>query len=547
MERLSYRTLESAGYTGYLLRRAPERVLQFGEGNFLRGFAEDFIDRMNERAGFCGKVVAVQPRAPKYDAKGTARDTAAALNEQEGLYTLYLRGAGEGSGEKLVISCVSRCLNAYADFGQVMECAASPALRFIISNTTEAGIRYDPACRLEDAPAESYPGKLTQFLYRRFRLFGRERGKGFFVLPCELIEDNGAALRGCVLAYARQWGLGEAFIRWLEEENYFCSTLVDRIVTGFPAAEAGRMEAENGYEDRAIDTGEPYASWVIEGPEALGRELPFAEAGLPVRLTGDLAAYRRQKVRLLNGAHSAVAAGAYLAGCATVAECMDRQTVRRFLERTLFEELLPSLGEEPDPAGAAKGVRAEAGPAAPGGSRAFAQAVLERFSNPYIGHRLEAIALNYTAKWRTRLLPAVKEYTAARGAVPPCLAASFAFYLEFCRRGRRMGRLRDGQGPEGAGEAAGEAAGTPVSDDPGVLEFFEAHATDSPRALTDAACRQRGFWGEELTVIPGFADLAAAFLEKLEEEGAEALMAFVLHGETKRETKNGDGTERRVL
>lgn len=493
MERLSYQTLKKMGYPGYLLPDAPERVLQFGEGNFLRGFAEDFIDRMNERAGFLGKVVAVQPRPPR----DAGPDTAAALGEQEGLYTLCLRGveAGEERSETRIISCLGRCLNAYRDFEALMACAANPLLRFIISNTTEAGIRYDPACRLEDAPAGSYPGKLTQFLYRRFQIFGNVPGKGFILLPCELIEHNGAALKDCVLAYARQWKLGDGFIRWLGEENLFCSTLVDRIVTGYPEAEAQRMDVQNGYTDRALDTGELYASWVIEGPAWLQEELPFARAALPVVLTEDLAPYRERKVRLLNGAHSAMTAGAYLAGCTSVGECMEHPAVRAFVEQALFEELQPSLDEW----------ERTRGISALNSSGAFARAVLERFSNPHIVHRLASIAMNYTAKWKTRILPAVKDYTAARGQVPYCLTASFAFYLEFYRGIKAC----------------------PVSDEPEVLNFFAEHRKDPPRELAVAACRQTVFWGEDLTEIPGFADTAAAFLELLWDRGAEALMAFV--------------------
>ena len=262
MDKLSYQTLQEAGYDGYLLKEAPERVIQFGEGNFMRAFVDYFIDNMNEKAGFNSKVVLVQPIAPipgAFDLKN-------ALNEQDGLYTLYLRGCenGEKVNKKRIISCVSRCLNSYTDFDAVMDCAKNPELRFISCNTTEAGITYDPACRFEDRPASSYPGKLTQFLYQRFLTFGNEPGKGFIILACELIDDNGKELEKCVLKYASQWNLGEDFIHWLQSENVFCSTLVDRIVTGFPRAEASALNEENGYEDNAMDTGEIFGFWVIE-------------------------------------------------------------------------------------------------------------------------------------------------------------------------------------------------------------------------------------------------------------------------------------------
>lgn len=266
MKKLNYQTLEEQGYNGYLLKDAPERVLQFGEGNFLRAFVDYFIDMMNEKAGFNSKVVLVQPIA-----NHGGFNLADVINEQEGLYTLYLRGFENGQkvNDKRVISCVSRCLNVYSDYEAVMACAENPELRYITCNTTEAGISYDPSCQFTDTPPASYPAKLTQFLYHRFEKFGKEAGKGFVILACELIDNNGKELEKCVLTYAQQWNLGEDFIRWIKTENIFCSTLVDRIVTGFPRNEAAAINEANGYEDNIIDTGEVFGFWVIEGPKSL--------------------------------------------------------------------------------------------------------------------------------------------------------------------------------------------------------------------------------------------------------------------------------------
>ena len=251
MKHLCYQTLEESGYDGYVLKDAPERVLQFGEGNFLRAFVDYFIDMMNEKAGFNSKVVLVQPIAPIPG----AMDLAKVINDQEGLYTLYLRGFENGQkvNAKRVISCVSRCLNSYTDYDAVMACAENPDLRYIACNTTEAGIAYDPACQFTDAPAATYPGKLTQFLYKRFQSFGKEPGKGFVILACELIDNNGKELEKCVLKYAQQWELGEEFINWIQAENIFCSTLVDRIVTGYPRSEADALNEENGYIDQVFN------------------------------------------------------------------------------------------------------------------------------------------------------------------------------------------------------------------------------------------------------------------------------------------------------
>lgn len=254
MNHLSYETLKQSGYDGYVLKDAPERILQFGEGNFMRAFVDYFIDMMNEHAGFNSKVVLVQPIATPPG----AFDLAKVINDQDGLYTLYLRGFenGEEINQKRVISCVSRCLNSYADYEAVMACADNPELRFITCNTTEAGIAYDESCQFTETPPSTYPAKLTQFLYRRFQKFGTQPGKGFIILACELIDDNGKELEKCVLRYARQWNLGDDFIAWIEKENTFCSTLVDRIVTGYPRAEADKINEENGYIDQVLDTGD---------------------------------------------------------------------------------------------------------------------------------------------------------------------------------------------------------------------------------------------------------------------------------------------------
>ena len=390
MNKLSYQTLKEKEFTGYLLKEAPERVIQFGEGNFMRAFVDFFIDNMNEKADFNSKVVLVQPIAPIPG----AFDLKDAINEQEGLYTLYLRGCenGEKVNKKRIISCVSRCLNAYTDFDAVMACAENPQLRFISCNTTEAGITYDPTCRFEDRPASSYPGKLTQFLYHRFQTFGSQPGKGFLILACELIDDNGKELEKCVLKYASQWNLGQDFIQWLQKENTFCSTLVDRIVTGFPRTEAPALNEENGYEDNVMDTGEIFGFWVIEGPQSIRTELPFEKAGLPILVTDDHKPYKQRKVRILNGAHTSMVLGAYLAGQDIVRDCMEDPTIQGFMNKAIYDEIIPTLTLPKEEL------------------QDFAASVTERFRNPYIDHALLSISLNSTSKWKARVLPSLKAY-----------------------------------------------------------------------------------------------------------------------------------------
>ncbi len=501
MDKLSYQTLQEAGYDGYLLKEAPERVIQFGEGNFMRAFVDYFIDNMNEKADFNSKVVLVQPIAPipgAFDLKN-------ALNEQDGLYTLYLRGCenGEKVNKKRIISCVSRCLNSYTDFDAVMDCAKNPELRFISCNTTEAGITYDPACRFEDRPASSYPGKLTQFLYQRFLTFGSEPGKGFIILACELIDDNGKELEKCVLKYASQWNLGEDFIHWLQSENVFCSTLVDRIVTGFPRAEASALNEENGYEDNAMDTGEVFGFWVIEGPQSIKDELPIEKAGLPILVTDDHKPYKQRKVRILNGAHTSMVLGAYLSGQDIVRDCMEDTVIQGFMNQAIYQEIIPTLTlpkEELED---------------------FAASVTERFKNPYIDHALLSISLNSTSKWKARVLPSLKGYIEKTGTLPACLTASLAFYIAFYN-GKELTE-------SGLTATRSEGSKYQISDDRTILEFYDAHKNDSPEELVHAVCTQTGFWGMDLTTLPGLEEAVCKDLRTIRGKGAYALMQDCLN------------------
>lgn len=500
MKRLSYEVLKELNYGGYLLPEAPEKVLQFGEGNFLRAFVDYFFDILNEKTGFNGKVAVVQP-LPKHAPVTVAEF----LNEQEGLYTLYLRGfeGGQKVNDRRVISCVNRCINAYSDYEVMMRCAENPALRYITSNTTEAGIVYDPSCRFTDTPATSYPGKLTQFLYRRFQKFGWEKGKGFVILACELIDDNGKVLKDCVIKYAEQWNLGDDFIRWIHAENLFCSTLVDRIVTGYPRNEAASINEENGYEDKVLNTGEVFGFWVIEGPEWLKEELPFHQAGLPVLITDNHKPYKQRKVRILNGTHTSMVLGAYLSGQDIVRNCMEDEVICGFMNQAIYQEIIPTLTLPKDEL------------------ESFAFSVTERFKNPFIDHALLSISLNSTSKWKARVLPTVKDYIKNTGKLPKCLTASFALYVAFYRNGEELTE---------AGLRAVRPNGDSytISDDKSVLEFYLTHREDSARDLINAVCVNESFWGEDLTKLPGFADLAADMLEEIEKKGIYEVMRSCL-------------------
>lgn len=497
MEQLCYETLEKAGYTGYLLKNAPERVLQFGEGNFLRAFADYWFDMANEKAGWNGKCVLVQP---------IAQGLTQLINRQEGLYTLYLRGRqnGEKVDAKRVISSVSRCLNPYEkqDYDAMMDVAAGEALEYIVSNTTEAGIVYAPSCRLEDCPPASFPAKLTQVLLHRWRA-GRP---GVVVLSCELIDNNGKELLRCVNQYIKQWGLEEGFARWVNGDCTFCSTLVDRIVPGRirDAAEAARLEDENGYRDALIDVGEAFGVWNIEGPEWLAEKLPFRAAGLNCPVVPDVTPYKKRKVRILNGAHTGFVLGAYLAGYDIVRDCMQDDVILGFMNRMLHEEVIPTL------------------PLDRQDLEAFAAAVQDRFNNPFINHELMSITLNSTSKWRARNMPSLLEYAQTAGKLPPCLAMSFAAYIAFYSS--------DIQALTEQGLVCRRPKGNEytVSDDRWVLEFYYSRRGVSDETLVHDVMTNEKMWGQDLTLVPGFEQAAAENLRRIRTEGARAAFAACL-------------------
>ena len=488
MELLNYEVLEKSGYDGYILKDAPEKVMQFGEGNFLRAFVDYWFDVSNEKAGWNGKCVLVQPIKP---------GLAEMINKQEGLYTLYLRGRenGEKVDRKRVISSVSRCLNPYTEEGYkaMMELAVSDDLEYIVSNTTEAGIVYDPSCQLEDKPANSFPGKLTQVLYERYKA-----GKGgLVILSCELIDNNGKELLKCVNQYIDQWGLDDGFRKYVNEDCTFCSTLVDRIVPGRirDAEEVARLEEINGYSDPLLVVGEVFGVWNIEGPAWLEEKLPFKKAGVNCIVVPDVTPYKKRKVRILNGAHTGFVLGAYLAGFNIVRECMENSTVLGFMNKMLYDEVIPTLTLDKNDL------------------MNFAKAVQDRFNNPFVNHELMSISLNSTSKWRARCFPSFAEYVEKYGKLPACLTTSFAAYLAFYSS--NIQELTD------AGLVCKDPQGRTytISDDRWVLEFYYDHKDDDAAALTHAVMTNEQMWGEDLTKIEGFEAAVAADLEKIRKDG----------------------------
>lgn len=371
-----------------------EKIIQFGEGGFLRGFADWMIQTITEKTDFDGSVVVVQP---------IEKGFCDVLSAQDCVYTHLCRGS-EGVDMKK-ISVISRCVKPYDDFDAYMALAENPDFRFIISNTTESGICFDESNKITDRPASSFPGKLTQLLKKRFDL-----GLGGFVfLPCELIDKNGENLKACVLKYAELWNLGADFVAWIENENIFCNTLVDRINTGYPKDET----IDVGFEDKMINTSEYFHLWVIEGYPELCGEIPFDKCDLNVIITDNLEMYRTRKVRILNGAHTSLVPYALLSGLETVRDCIEDATMKEHLRKCIYDEIIPTLDLQKEEL------------------IEYADNVLIRFSNPYIKHMLSSIALNSISKFKVRVLPSILEYIKRYNKMPETLLFSFAKLIDF--------------------------------------------------------------------------------------------------------------------
>ena len=369
-----------------------EKIIQFGEGGFLRGFADWMLQYVNEKTDFDGSVVVVQPIE-----KGMC-DVLSAQNCQ---YTHICRGT-EGVETKK-INVISRCVKPYENFDEYMALAENKDFRFVISNTTEAGIAFDDRDKMTDAPPSSFPAKLTLLLKKRFEL-----GLcGFVFLPCELIDRNGDNLKKCVKQYIKHWQLGEDFEKWIDEENIFCNTLVDRINTGYPKDE------ETDIDDKMLNTSEYFHLWVVEGYDKLFDEIPFVKCNLNVIVTNELEKYRTRKVRILNGAHTSMVPYALMCGLETVKNCIDDEKMNAFLKKCVFDEIIPTLDLPKDEL------------------LSYADSVITRFSNPYIKHYLSSIALNSVSKFKVRVLPSIEEYIKRFNKYPENLMFSFAKLIEF--------------------------------------------------------------------------------------------------------------------
>ena len=463
-----------------------EKIIQFGEGNFLRAFIDWIIWKTDQKTDFNASVVVVQP---------IDRGLVDMLNEQEGLYHLNLQGIDGGKAVDSVemIDVISRGINPYRDFEDYLRLAEQPEIRFVISNTTEAGIAFDPACKFEDKPALSYPGKLVQLLYHRFETFKGDMGKGLIIFPCELIFENGKHLKECIRQYIQLWNLGDEFSRWFESACGVYSTLVDRIVPGYPKDTADQLKERVGFDDKLLDKAEIFHLWVIEAPQEIADEFPADKAGLHVLFVPSEAPYHERKVTLLNGPHTVLSPVGYLSGLDTVRECCEDETVGKFVNKVMYGELMETLNLPKDEL------------------KKFADDVKDRFVNPYVKHFVTSIMLNSFPKFRTRDLPGIKTYLERKGVLPQGLVFGLAAICTYYKGGKR-----------------GNDDIVP-NDDPRIMATLEGlWQTGDVRQVAVGVLADEFIWGENLNHIPGLTDLLEKDLRLIAEKGMKAAVAAIL-------------------
>ena len=464
----------------------PTKVIQFGEGNFLRAFVDWIIWNTNQKTDFNAGVVVVQP---------IEKGMIDMLNTQDGLYHVNLQGIDKGEAVDSIqmIDVINGGVNPYTQNAEYMALAEDPNIRFVISNTTEAGIAFDPSCKLEDRPASSYPGKLTQLLYHRYNHFNGDKSKGFIILPCELIFLNGKELKKCIYQYIDLWNLGEGFKTWFEEACGVYCTLVDRIVPGYPKDTIDQIHERIGYSDNLVVKGEIFHLWVIEAPESVAAEFPADKAGLNVLFVPSEAPYHERKVTLLNGPHTVLSPVGYLSGLDTVKECVEDPEVGAFVKKVMYDELMETLNL-PKPE-----------------LQAFADSVIERFVNPYVKHFVTSIMLNSFPKYKTRDLPGLKTYLERKGELPKGLVLGLAGIITYYKGGYR-----------------GDVEIVPDDDDAIVELLKNLWATADVRKVAEGVLSAEFIWGEDLNAVPGLTDLLAADLELIQKEGMRAAVKQVI-------------------
>lgn len=469
------------------LPKYGEKVIQFGEGNFLRCFFDWQLDIINKNTDLNAGVAVVRP---------IDFDAVPLLDTQDGLYTAIIRGINE-SGEVVkdytVISSINREIPIYKNFQEYLQLAHNPEMRFIVSNTTEAGIAFSAEDKYEDAPQSTFPGKLTRLMHERFVTFNGDMTKGFILMPCELIDYNGEELRKMVLKYVDLWNLGENFKNWLINGNIWCSTLVDRIVTGYPRGEKEELTKELGYEDNFITTGEYFYLFVIQGPkDILTRELKLEGLNLNILIVDDLKPYKMRKVGILNGAHTAMVPVSYLYGIDTVREAMENDDIRNFIELAIDEEIIPALDMDEKEL------------------KEFKDAVINRFKNPYVKHMLMDISLNSMAKYKSRILPQVLETYKRTGKLPKRLLFSLAALIRFYKGVRENGDAIQ------------------LRDDRHHLDMYaDLWQENNYENIVKSVLGLENHWDMDLNSVEGMTELVAKYLENIDKSGVKKALEEV--------------------
>ena len=456
----------------------PEKVIQFGEGNFLRAFVDWIIWNMNQKTDFNGSVVVVQP---------IEKGMVDWLNGQDCLYHVNLQGRENGKPVNTLerIDVISRALNPYSQNAAFMALAEQPEIRFVISNTTEAGIAFDPECKLDDKPASSYPGKLVQLLYHRYQYFNGAKDKGLIIFPCELIFLNGHKLKECIYQYIDLWKLPEGFKTWFTECCGVYATLVDRIVPGFPRKDIAEIQQKVSYADNLVVQAENFHLWVIEAPKEIEEEFPAPKAGLHVLFVPSEAPYHERKVTLLNGPHTVLSPVAFLSGVNIVRDACQHEVIGKYIHKVQFEELMETLNLPKDEL------------------EKFANDVLERFDNPFVDHQVTSIMLNSFPKYQTRDLPGVKVYLDRKGKLPEGLVFGLAAIITYYKGGKRA-----------------DGVDIVPNDDPKIMELLrELWATGDTQKVTDGVLSAEFIWGEDLNNIAGMNALVKKYLDLIQEIG----------------------------
>lgn len=460
-----------------LENKFPIKVVQFGEGNFLRAFVDYAFQRLNNEVDFNAGIAMVQP---------LAGGMVNLINEQDGLYTLFMNGIkkGEKVQDIQLITNVVKGVNPYTDFADFLALAKESELQFIVSNTTEAGIEFVATDTPDMQPPNAFPAKLTLLLHERFKHFNGDASKALTIIPCELIDYNSETLKKCILQYCDLWKLEPEFITWVSDACTYHSTLVDRIVPGYPRAEIEDYNSKLDYQDNLIVAAEPFFLWAIEGGEDLKQKLPFHKTDLNVKIVDDIRPFKMIKVRILNGAHTAMVPFSLLYGNKLVMETVDGAFTGKFVN-SVISEISGTLDMDKNEI------------------QAYSEEVMDRFKNPFIKHALADIALNSISKFKVRVLPSLLGHYNANKKLPTALTFSLACLIQFYK-----------------GTWNNEAL--PVKDSPEIVEAFKnAWQLGSLDAVVAAVLANTDFWGEDLTKIEGLSDALVVALNEIETNGIE--------------------------